>query len=51
MGKNTENTLINNILFLKIPKIMQVLANEPRKDMHSICKEFNTSIVTKIVSM
>jgi hypothetical protein len=30
------------ILFNKIPKIMQVLANEPRKDMHSFCKEFNT---------
>jgi hypothetical protein len=30
---------------------MQVLANESRKDMHSFCKEFNTSQVTKVVSM
>jgi hypothetical protein len=29
---------------------MQVLANEPRKDMHSFCKKFNTSKETKIVS-
>jgi hypothetical protein len=39
VGVQNPCILISQILLNKIPKFMQVLANEPRKDMHYFCKE------------